>query len=76
MDNRNENLCFILPFMNNEFSETIGLLESKIFSQNDSCRISGFNIDFDKVKREITKQEKIDNYLPKKQLLPSPIRIK
>lgn len=68
-----ENLCFIRPFMNNEFNESIILLESKIFSQNDSCKISKFSIDFDKVKMEILKQEQIDNYLPKKQTLPSPI---
>ncbi|AZA47052.1 hypothetical protein EG346_02045 [Chryseobacterium carnipullorum] len=74
IDNKNENLCFILPFMDNEFNESISLLESKIFSQNDSCKISGFNIDFEKVRREITKQEQIDNYLPKKQSLPPPIK--
>lgn len=69
-----EKLCFILPFMDNEFKESIQLLENKIFSQNDSCRISRFNIDFDNTKKEILKQEQIDNYLPKKQALPPPMK--
>jgi len=74
IDNRNENLCFILPFMDTQFKESIQMLENKIYSQNDSCRISEFNIDFENTKKEILKQEHIDNYLPKKQSLPPPMK--
>lgn len=71
---RNEKLCFILPFMDNQFNEGITLLENKIFSQNDSCRTTKFKIDFEKTKSEILKQAQTDNYLPKKQSLPPPMK--
>lgn len=71
---RNEKLCFILPFMDNQFNESISLLVNKIFSQNDSYRTAKFEIDFDKTKSEILKQAQIDNYLPQKVLPPPPMR--
>ncbi|AYY84525.1 hypothetical protein EGX91_08170 [Chryseobacterium indologenes] len=71
---RNEKLCFILPFMDNQFNEGITLLENKIFSQNDSCRTTKFKIDFEKTKSEILTQAQTDNYLPKKQSLPPPMK--
>lgn len=71
---RNEKLCFILPFMDNDFNESISSLESKIYSQKDSCRTAKFKIDFEKIKSEILKQTQIDNYLPQKVLPPPPMR--
>lgn len=70
----NEKICFILPFMDSQFQESVQLLENKIFSQNDSNRISEFNIDFETTKKEILRQQQIDNYLPKKQTLPPPMK--
>ncbi|MBW8522397.1 hypothetical protein K0U91_07915 [Chryseobacterium chendengshani] len=66
-------MCFILPLMNQEFQGIFKMLESKIYSQQDSAKISKFNIDFSRLEKDIIKQNKIDNYLPEKQLPPPPM---
>ncbi|SDH17240.1 hypothetical protein SAMN05421827_11841 [Pedobacter terrae] len=64
-------MCFIAPFMTEEFNEVIGLLTDKIYKQDDSTKMKQFKIDFIKIKAEIYRQGKIDNFLPKKELPPS-----
>ncbi|MEC5395867.1 hypothetical protein [Bergeyella sp. RCAD1439] len=66
-------LCYIEPFMNKEFNEISNLLFDKIYSQQDSAKISKFFVDFNNVEKEILKQDKIDNYLPQKSLPSSPL---
>ncbi len=66
-------LCYIVPFMNQEFTEVSNLLRDRIYAQKDSAKISEFKIDFEKLEKEIIKQDKIYDYLPKKTLPPPPI---
>ncbi len=66
-------MCFILPLMSQEFQGIFKMLEGKIYSQQSSAKISKFNIDFSKLEKDIIKQNKIDNYLPEKQLPPPPM---
>jgi len=63
-------MCFIEPFMSDEYNELINTLSDKIYNQDDSTKTKKFAIDFNKIKAEILKQNKIDNYLPKKELPP------
>ncbi len=72
--NNNEKLCFVPPFMNTKFNEIIDLLKEKIYKQDESAKTSEFKIDFEKVKNEILKQNEIDNYLPKKESPPPPMK--
>ncbi|MDV2448640.1 hypothetical protein CMU93_14140 [Elizabethkingia anophelis] len=67
-------LCYIVPFMNSEFTAISDLLTDKIYAQKDSAKIGEFNIDFKRLEKEIIKQNQIDNYLPQKQLPPPPMR--
>ena len=64
---------YIIPFMNQEFTEISNLLRDRIYAQKDSAKISEFNIDFTKLEKEIIRQDKIYNYLPKKTLPPPPM---
>lgn len=73
--NKDERLCFIQPFMSSEFSEIMNLLTEKIYKQDESAITTAFKIDFETIKNDILKQNKIDNYLPQKQLPPPPMRI-
>ncbi|WP_131329505.1 hypothetical protein [Chryseobacterium piperi] len=68
--NNNEKLCFIPPFMSSSFNDIIDLLKEKVYKQDDSARISEFEINFDQIKNDIQKQNEIDNYLPEKSLPP------
>ena len=56
--------------MSDEYTEVINMLSDKIYKQDDSTKTKKFAIDFNKIKAEILKQNKIDNYLPKKELPP------
>ncbi len=69
-----EKLCFIPPFMDSGFNEVIDLLEEKIYKQDESAKSPKFEIDFEKIKNDILKQNEIDNYLPQKDLPPPPMR--
>lgn len=66
-------LCYIVPFMNQEFVEISNLLKDKIYAQKDSAKISEFKIDFIKLEKEISKEDKNHDYLPKKTLPPPPM---
>jgi hypothetical protein len=74
VNNKNERLCFIQPFMSSEFSEIIDLLTEKIYKQDETAITSEFKINFEAIKNDILKQNEIDNYLPQKQLPPPPMR--
>ena len=63
-------LCYIIPFMNQDFIEISNLLENKIYAQKDSAKRGEFEIDFAKLKNEISKQDKMYDYLPTKTLPP------
>jgi len=69
-----EKLCFIQPFMNTKFNEIIDLLEEKIYKQDESAKAPEFEIDFENIKKEILKQNEINNYLPQKELPPPTMR--
>lgn len=73
VENNRERLCFIPPFMNSRFNDIIGFIKEKIYKQDESARISEFEINFEKIKKDILKQNEIDNYLPQKKS-PPPIR--
>jgi hypothetical protein len=64
----NQKLCFIPPFMNSRFNDIVELLNEKIYRQDDSVRISEFEINFEQIKNDILKQNEVDNYLPQKKL--------
>ncbi|QNN42609.1 hypothetical protein [Pedobacter roseus] len=69
---KNQNkMCFIEPFMTEEFNDVINMLHDKIYKQDDSTKIKKFKIDFINIKAELYMQGKIDNFLPKKELPPS-----
>lgn len=74
VNGKEDKLCFILPFMNSEFSKVIDSLETKIYQQDESSTTEKFSIDFKKIEKEIMNQNQIDNYLPSKQLPPPPMR--
>jgi hypothetical protein len=59
--------------MNQEFTEVSNLLNDRIYAQKDSAKISEFKIDFAKLEKEIIKQDKFYDYLPKKTLPPPPM---
>ena len=65
-----QKICFIQPFMNSEFNLVIDSLQEIIYSQNEALKSSKFKINFKTIKKEIIKQNKINNYLPEKQLPP------
>lgn len=56
--------------MNQDFTEISNLLEDRIYSQKDSAKIPKFKIDFREIEKEIVKQDKVYDYLPKKTLPP------
>lgn len=70
---KKKEICFILPFMNSEFSNILNSLKDKIYSQQNTAEVSKFNIDFNKLEKDILKQDQIDNYLPQKTLPPPPM---
>ena len=59
--------------MNSEFLKILNSLEEKIYSQQSSAEVPTFNIDFNKLEKDILKQNQIDNYLPQKTLPPPPM---
>lgn len=65
-----QKICFIQPFMNSEFNLVIDSLQEIIYSQNEALKSSKFKINFKALKKEISLQNKINNYLPEKQLPP------
>lgn len=70
---KKKEICFILPFMNSEFLKILNSLKDKIYSQQNTAETSKFNINFDKLEKDILKQNQIDNYLPQKTLPPPPM---
>ncbi len=70
--NDEDKICFILPFMDQDFSDPMMLLQDKVFKQSESNKTVRFDIDFAGIRKEILTQEKINFYLPKKQLPMSP----
>ncbi|GEN68053.1 hypothetical protein [Chryseobacterium rhizosphaerae] len=62
-------LCFIEPFMNDEFMDILKILNSKIYKHDETAKIPMLTNDFEKVKTEIRERSKIDNYLPKKAVI-------
>ncbi len=74
VNGKEDKLCFVLPFMNSDFSKVIDSLEAKIYQQDESSTTEKFSIDLKKIEKEIVNQNQIDNYLPSKQLPPPPMR--
>ncbi|OPC69892.1 hypothetical protein BAZ12_08690 [Elizabethkingia miricola] len=70
LGNDEDKICFIKPFMDKDFNDTMMMLEDKVFKQSDSNKVAAFDIDFVSVGGEILKQERINFYLPQKQLPP------
>ena len=69
INGKKKSLCFIEPFMNNEFMDVLKILNSKIYKHDETAKISKKPEDFGKVKKEIIKRSKIDNYLPEKAVI-------
>lgn len=69
MNGKETNLCFIEPFMSNEFKTILKVLSSKIYKQDNTAKIDMQKSDFTKIKMEIEKRSKIDNYLPVKSVI-------
>lgn len=63
--NKHQKLCYVTPFMNEKFNETISLLYKRNI---DSV---GFLINLDDIKKEIKMQEEID-VLPERPINPPP----
>ncbi|MGH1519865.1 hypothetical protein [Chryseobacterium sp. JK1] len=61
---KKKSLCFIEPFMNNEFMNVLEPLSNKIYQHDPSAKIALLSTDFGKTEKEIIEREKIDNYLP------------
>lgn len=66
---KKKSLCFIEPFMNNEFMSILKPFSKKIYQHDDSAKIALLSTDFGKTEKEIIEREKIDNYLPEKALI-------
>jgi K+/H+ antiporter YhaU regulatory subunit KhtT len=62
-------LCFIEPFMNNEFMDILKILNSKIYKHDETAKIQMQTNDFKKVEIEIIERSKVDNYLPTKAVI-------
>jgi hypothetical protein len=62
-------LCFIEPFMNNEFMDILKILNSKIYKHDETAKIPMLINDFKKIETEIKERSKIDNYLPTKAVI-------
>jgi len=69
MNGKNTSLCFIEPFMSDEFKTVLKILNSKIYKHDETAKIDMQKTDFDKVKMEIMERSKIDNYLPVKSII-------
>lgn len=65
---KKKSLCFIEPFMNEEFKAILKSLK-KIYKHDEASKIAMLSTDFEETKKEIAEQEKIDNYLPKKAVI-------
>lgn len=68
---KKKSLCFIEPFMNDEFMSVLKLLNNKIYQHNSSAKIALLSTDFGKTEKEIIERNKIDNYLPEKAVIRS-----
>ena len=66
---KKKSLCFIEPFMSDEFKSILKILNSKIYKYDETAKIEFQNTDFNKLKTEITERSKIDNYLPVKSVI-------
>ncbi|MFY7943891.1 MAG: hypothetical protein ACOVNZ_04880 [Crocinitomicaceae bacterium] len=66
---KKKSLCFIEPFMNDEFMSVLKLLNNKIYQHDSSAKITLFSTDFGQTEKEIIERDKIDNYLPKKAVI-------
>ncbi len=68
-DRKLESLCFIEPFMSEEFTNILKILNDKIYEHDSLAKIESFTIDFEKIKKEILERNKIDSYLPDKAVI-------
>ncbi|MEJ5105090.1 hypothetical protein [Chryseobacterium sp. MYb328] len=66
---KKKSLCFIEPFMNNEFMNILKPLSEKIYKHESSAKITSLSTDFGRTEKEIIEREKIDNYLPEKAII-------
>ncbi|KQT21451.1 hypothetical protein ASG31_16380 [Chryseobacterium sp. Leaf404] len=66
---KNRSLCFIEPFMNEEFAEILKLLGKNIYGHDENAKIPMMSTDFEKTKKDIINREKVDNYLPQKAII-------
>lgn len=62
-------LCFIEPFMDNEFMNILKTLNSKVYKHDEIAKIPMKTNDFEKIETEINERRKIDNYLPTKAII-------
>lgn len=62
-------LCFIEPFMNDEFADILKLVDKKIYSHDKTAKTTIMLTDFEMTKKEIINREKTDHYLPKKAII-------
>lgn len=61
---KKKSLCFIEPFMDDDFKTVIKILNNKIYLHDESAKIKNHYTDFEKIKKEIFERSKTDNYLP------------
>jgi len=64
-----KSLCFIEPFMTDEFNDLLKVLDKKIYNHDESAIIIMPASDFKDTKKEIIERDKVDNYLPKKAII-------
>lgn len=64
-----KSLCFIEPFMTDEFKDFLKVLDKKIYSHDESAIIIMPASDFKDTKKEIIERGKVDNYLPQKAVI-------
>ena len=66
---KKKSLCFIEPFMDDEFKTVIKILNTKIYQQDENAKIKNHMTDYDIIKKEIIQRSKIDNYLPSRAVI-------
>ena len=66
---KTKSLCYIEPFMTDEFKKLIKPLNKKIYKHDSEAKTTMQSTDFTKTELEIIEREKIDNYLPQKAII-------
>ncbi|MBC9813435.1 hypothetical protein H9Y05_13235 [Crocinitomicaceae bacterium CZZ-1] len=67
VNNKSKNLCYVSPFMNEQFNKTITRI---IYKKGSSTKVKS-SIDTEALEKQIKKQERID-VLPKRPVNPPP----